>query len=76
MTHEEIRETLFRTLDKLDELYGDRSTAEEMLRRERGAHAQEVVNLRSEISSKYRILAEKGRSHRGCEGPCDTEIIC
>ena len=61
MTPEAIRETLFRTLDKLDELYGDRSTAEEMLRREREAHAQEVVNLRSELSSKDRILAEKDR---------------
>ena len=30
MTPEEIRETLFRTLDKLDELYGDRSTTEGM----------------------------------------------
>ena len=59
MTPEEIIETLFRTLDKLDELYGDRSTAEELLRREREAHAQEVVNLRSELSSKDRILAEK-----------------
>ena len=28
MTPEEIRETLFRTLDKLDELYGDRSACE------------------------------------------------
>ena len=62
MTPEEIRETLFRTLDKLDELYGDRSAAEELLRREREAHAQEVVNLRSELSSKDRILAEKERT--------------
>ena len=61
MTPEEIRETLFRTLDKLDEPYGDRSTAEELLSREREAHAQEVVNLRSELSSKDRILAEKDR---------------
>ena len=61
MTPEEIRETRFRTLDKLDELYGDRSTTEEMLCREREAYAHEVVNLRSELSSKDRILADKDR---------------
>ena len=61
MTPEEIRETLFRTLDKLDELYGDRSHVEEMMRREREAHAREVVNLRSELAAKDRILTEKER---------------
>lgn len=59
MTPEEIRETLFRTLDKLDELYGDRSSYEEVLRKEREAHVLEVSNLREEMASK---VAEKDRS--------------
>lgn len=59
MTTEEIRETLFRTLDKLDELYGDRSSYEEVLRKEREAHVLEVSNLREEMASK---VAEKDRS--------------
>ena len=61
MTPEEIRETLLRMLDKLDELYGDRSHADSIMRRERDAHAREVVNLRSEIAAKDRILTEKER---------------
>lgn len=61
MTPEEIRETLFRTLDKLDELYGDRTNAEELLRSEREAHDLEVSRLRAEMASKERSLAEKDR---------------
>lgn len=59
MTPEEIRETLFRTLDKLDELYGDRSSYEEVRRKEREAHDLEVSNLKAEMASKDRSLAEK-----------------
>lgn len=50
MTPEEIRETLFRTLDKLDELYGDRNSHEELLRKEREAHDLEVSNLKEEMA--------------------------
>ncbi len=59
MTPEEIRQTLWRTLDKLDELYGDRTSYEELLRSEREAHKQEVENLNAEMSSKDKKLAEK-----------------
>ena len=59
MTPEEIRETLFRTLDKLDELYGDRSSHEELLRKEREAHDLEVSSLKAEMAAKERKLAEK-----------------
>lgn len=59
MTPEEIRETLFRTLDKLDELYGDRNSHEELLRKEREAHDLEVSNLKEEMASKERQLSEK-----------------
>ncbi len=58
MTPEEIRQTLWRTLDKLDELYGDRANAEELLRSEREAHRQEMANLNAEIAAKDRKLAE------------------
>ncbi len=59
MTPEEIRQTLWRTLDKLDELYGDRNNAEELLRSEREAHKQEMDNLNAEMAAKDRKLAEK-----------------
>ncbi len=59
MTPEEIRQTLWRTLDKLDELYGDRANAEELLRSEREAHKQEMYNLNAEMAAKDRKLAEK-----------------
>ena len=59
MTPEEIRQTLFRTLDKLDELYADRSNFEELLRNERQAHELEVSSLREEMASKDRRIAEK-----------------
>ena len=62
MTPEEIRETLFRTLDKLDELYGDRSAYEEVLRKEREAQGLELSILKAEMASKERSLAEKERS--------------
>ncbi len=58
MTPEEIRQTLWRTLDKLDELYGDRNNAEELLRSEREAHKQEMDNLTAEMAAKDRKLAE------------------
>ncbi len=59
MTPEEIRQTLWRTLNKLDDLYGDRTNAEELLRSEREAHKQEMDNLNAEMSAKDRELAEK-----------------
>ncbi len=58
MSPEEIRETLYRTLDKLDELYGDRTSYEELLRREREAHDLEVSTLKAEMASKERQLSE------------------
>lgn len=58
-TPEEIRQTLWRTLDKLDELYRDRNNAEELLRSEREAHRQEMDNLNAEMAAKDRKLAEK-----------------
>ncbi len=58
MNPEEIRQTLWRTLDKLDELYGDRNNAEELLRSEREAHRQEMANLNAEIAAKDKKLAE------------------
>ena len=61
MTPEEIRETLFHTLDKLDELNGNRSTAEELLRTEREAHTLEESNLKATMASKDRILIEKDK---------------
>ncbi len=61
MSPEEIIETLFRTLDKLDEQYGDRTSYEELLRKEREAHDLEVANLKAEMASKERSLAEKDR---------------
>ncbi len=59
MNPEEIRQTLWRTLDKLDELYGDRNNAEELLRSEREAHRQEMANLNAEMAAKDRKLEEK-----------------
>lgn len=59
MTPEEIRETLFRTLDKLDELYGDKTNVEELLRKEREAHERDIANIRNEIAAKDRALAVK-----------------
>ncbi len=58
MSPEEIRETLYRTLDKLNDLYGDRNSYEELLRKEREAHELEVSNLKEEMASKERLLSE------------------
>ncbi len=58
MTPKEIRQTLWRTLDKLDELYGDGNNVEELLRSAREGHKQESDNLNAEIAAKDRKLAE------------------
>lgn len=55
-TPKEIRETLFR---KLDELYGDRTCHEELLRSDRKVHMKEVDNPNAEMSVKDRKLTEK-----------------
>ena len=57
MTPEQIRETLYRTLDRLDNMYGERSSREEVLRKEREAHALEMSNLKEEMASKDRRIA-------------------
>ena len=62
MTPEEIRETLFRTLDKLDELYGDRAGYEEQLRKEREAHEREMANAKADLAEKDRRLADKDKA--------------
>lgn len=58
MTPEEIKETLYRTLDKLDELYGDRTSYEELLRKEREAHELEVSNLKKEMAANEKNLTD------------------
>lgn len=62
MTPEEIRETLFRTLDRLDDLYGDKSNTEDLLRWEREAHEREMANFRAEMEARDKSLAEKERA--------------
>ncbi len=58
MNPEEIRQALWRTLDKLDELYWSRDNVEELLRSEREAHRLEMANLNAEIAAKDMKLAE------------------
>jgi len=43
MSPKEIRETLFRTLDKLDEIKGDKTDMEQLLRAERNAHERDIA---------------------------------
>ncbi len=43
---------------QLDELYGDRTSYEELLRKEREAHDLEVSTLKAEMASKERQLSE------------------
>lgn len=51
---------MFRTLDKLDELYCDRNGYEALLRKEREAHDLEVYTLKDEMAAKKSNLSEKG----------------
>lgn len=56
MTPEEIRETLFRALDKLDAMHADKTSSEELHRKEREAHALEVSTLKREMASKDELI--------------------
>lgn len=60
MTPEEIRETLFHTLDMLDAQYRDRRARDEQARKKDEAHEREIAN----IEARHKAELEKERSAR------------
>lgn len=65
MTPEEIRENLFRTLDRLDALCADKTNVESLPHKERETHELEMANViarhKADLVSKDKEIADRDK---------------
>lgn len=62
MTPEEIRETLFRTLDMVDRQWQEKQASKETCDKEREEHKLEVALLKNQLDLKDKALTEKDKA--------------